>query len=59
MRGTVDCQVLTQRERLCAFTSHFGGDLDYSRPKIYRRQNGYLCLIFNFVETMISLHQLV
>ena len=56
---TVDSQVLTQRKRLSAFASHFYRDFGYSRLKIYNRQNDQLCLVFNFVETMTSLYQLV
>ena len=58
-RFTVDSQVLTQRKRLSAFASHFYRDFGYSRLKIYNRQNDQLCLVFNFVETMTSLYQLV
>ena len=59
VRSTVDSQVLTQRKRLSAFASHFYRDFGYSRLKIYKRQNDQLCLVFNFVETMTSLYQLV
>ena len=57
--STVDSQVLTQRKRLSAFASHFHRDFGYSSLKIYNRQNDQLCLVFNFVETMTSLYQLV